>query len=226
MSYWKCSRQVFFTPIMTILSKPLNRNDNQMLVRECIFLKLLSYCSDGYVFSDHEHATRVLDLPHIQCKRVWELCEEHNILRECPGGYSANDWMSEKGLLFCGKIETKSKHQCRSKNDSNDKTAKTTPQKQLFNDKRVVQDIKRAVRPNVFLRQDEIDSLRSRFSDEQINLMLDRLSSYKSQSQRNYQSDMQAIERWVIKWLSDSNHERETTSEKPQNDFPDWITGG
>ena len=40
-----------------------------------------------------------LGRPIKQCERVWQLCIEENVLRPVPGGYSAIEWMREKGYF-------------------------------------------------------------------------------------------------------------------------------
>lgn len=87
-------------------------------------------------------------------------------------------------------------------------------------------EVKIAVRPNVYLSNSEIQTLREQFTDEQISLMVDKLSDYKSQTNRYYKSDYQAITRWVVKWMNDSlaSKQNESNDKNVTNQFPDWIT--
>jgi hypothetical protein len=85
-------------------------------------------------------------------------------------------------------------------------------------------ELKEAVRPNVFLTRSELDNLRSRYSDEQVCLILDKLSDYKLQTHRNYSNDFQAIEKWVLRWLDEQTPSRALSPEE-QGIFPSWLTG-
>lgn len=89
-------------------------------------------------------------------------------------------------------------------------------------------EVKERVRPNVFLTRSEINDLKSRFTDSQITLMLDKLSEYKSESKRYYASDFDAIERWVIKWLdgmtNNQSQKKASVYDEPF-EVPSWLTG-
>lgn len=87
-------------------------------------------------------------------------------------------------------------------------------------------ELKECVRPNVFLSRSEILDLKSRFTDDQITLMLDKLSEYKTTTNRLYKSDFDAIERWVIKWLNSTNTQQKQSMHKDANiEYPSWLTG-
>lgn len=88
-------------------------------------------------------------------------------------------------------------------------------------------EVKERVRPNVFLTRSEINDLKSRFTDSQITLMLDKLSEYKSETKRYYASDFDAIERWVIKWLNTTNNQSQKKASIYDEPFevPSWLTG-
>ena len=88
-----------------------------------------------------------------------------------------------------------------------------------------IDETKEAVRPNVFLTRSEILDLKTRFTDDQIKLMLDKLSEYKATNKRYYKSDFDAIERWVIRWLDDSTKQQKSSVIEEFVEFPSGLTG-
>lgn len=83
---------------------------------------------------------------------------------------------------------------------------------------------KHAVRKNVFLSENEIDELKAKYSQEQIDKMLDLLSDYKIEKGRSYASDYAAINRWTAKRILDEEKAKEEKAkEDSEQIFPDWI---
>lgn len=99
MGYWKCSVGIHMSAIMREIKKPTMLNDNHMLVREGIFIKMLSFCADGYRFYDAKQFAKMTSSPLKQCEIVWDICVDNNVLRECESGYSTTEWMREQGFL-------------------------------------------------------------------------------------------------------------------------------
>ena len=90
-----------------------------------------------------------------------------------------------------------------------------------------IDELKECVRPNVFLSRSEILDLKSRFTDDQVTLMLDKLSEYKATTGRYYRSDFDAIERWVVRWMNDQQ-KQQAQPPQPKDaiiEYPSWLTG-
>lgn len=249
MGYWKCSSNLYMMPIMREINKPIHPRDGFMSARESIFFKLLSFCVDGHVFVDVKQFAKTTALPLKQCQIVWDICIKNTVLREVEDGYSVNGWLIEHNMLG---IKANKNH-VTSESSENDSKAEeieqTQPVKQEAESKQVEEhnsmpkennpntvknvrgdNTKFQARPNVYLSYKELDELKAEFSDEEIALMLDRLSDYKTQSNRYYASDYQAIRKWVIKWLDTNRVARHTKgnqkkSENENSNFPTWLTG-
>lgn len=74
---------------------------------------------------------------------------------------------------------------------------------------------KHFVRENVSLFFSELEKLKTEFSQQELDWMLDLLSNYKLSSGRKYKSDYGAIRTWVIKRLEE---EKEKNSAKKEKD--------
>lgn len=57
------------------------------------------------------------------------------------------------------------------------------------------------LRENVFLTQRQKELLLKKYSEENFNKIIDKLSTYKKEKNKKYLSDFQAIKRWVEIWL-------------------------
>lgn len=86
-------------------------------------------------------------------------------------------------------------------------------------------EVKFAARENVFLTPDEVRSLHEKYTEEQVDAMLDKLSEYKTQKKRRYASDYLAINRWVVDWLfnSNGNKERDFSDNNASSIIPSWM---
>ena len=77
----------------------LNKYDSTGSHRLITLQFLLSNSVNGHAWQDADDLALRLGRPLKQCERVWQLCIEENVLRPVPGGYSAIEWMREKGYF-------------------------------------------------------------------------------------------------------------------------------
>lgn len=238
MGAFESSADIYSLPIINMVHDVGDKRAGHDLLRESIFLRLLSYSASDYQFVDANHFSRVAQVPDKQAALVWDLCQKEGVLRPVGDGFSARMWLAAQGRLVQKKaikpqikaikktespkpkteVEPLKVQETESPNDqSNDKEAcEVAPLS-------VDREIKEFVRPNVRLSRKEIISLREQFSDEEISKMLDKLSDYKTSSGRQYSSDYQAIMRWGYKTLRESK----INVKKPpvSFDIPDWMLG-
>lgn len=200
MGWWKCSNSIYFTDVVSALSKNQGRYAAGKTIRPFIFIRLLDYTSENVIFTSYEHLSNMTSQQAAQCQIVWDTCIKHNVLRKYENGYSAREWMQEQGLL---------------PEEQNQIIASSQPEQP----KRQY-EAKEQVRPNVRLSRKEIEELKKDYSDEEITRILDKLSDYKSSSGRNYSSDYQAIRKWVYKTLEAPEKKKPEIIE-----YPDWIFG-
>ena len=187
-------------------------------IRELIFIKMLNYSSVNYIFADSAQVSKLLSLSKKQCDIVWDICISNNVLRQVEGGYSAFDWMNENKLI-CGENPVTRIVYLPAKTETLVKEEK--PKK--------TKEYKEAVRHNVWLTRSEINELRKEFTDEDITLMVDKLSDYKSYTNKYYHSDYLVIRKWVVNWLNEQKARtsmmQKQSNSQVENNFPDWITG-
>lgn len=232
MAYWKCSCELYFHPVMKEITKPLHARDGFMVARESIFFKLLSYCANGHTFDSAGQFARYAMLPEKQCQAVWDVCVENNVIRDSGCGYTATDWMSENGLLFSGEI---SRFGAQSEKAGNYTPNPEASQIGAVLVRKSASAPRFPVRPNVYLSNEELAELNERFPSEHVTMMLDKLSSFKTEKNWKYRSDMDAIRRWVIKWLGQELAKRETYKDTVQEFYeasihnedgiPSWLNG-
>lgn len=244
MGWWKCSVDLYASRIMHDIVQPIHPRDGFMPARESIFMRLLSFCASEHVFWDVKQFSRLTTMPIKQCQIVWDICVKHNVLRKTDNGYTAIDWLKENGLLETATKGTRGRPITRTQESDvstaeqhKTETTQNTPEipTQPHEPQTITQPIqtlresprnnyskKFPVRDNVFLLSSELEDLKEQYSDEEISLMLDRLSEYKRTSNRNYKSDYQAIRRWVINWLKTSQDKKIPITE---SEFPNWLTG-
>lgn len=245
MGSWRFSCAIYYLPIVKEITEPVHPRDGFMIARESIFFKLLSFCANDNKFDNAEHFSRCAVLPKKQCEIVWDVCLKNNVLRKDGNGYSTLDWMRESGLV--AKPENKKTPQNSPECAPNVPGYGYTPKDETTQTKPVLRKetgysdgkTKLAIRPNVFLTEDEYNELKSKFSNEHLSLMLDKLDDYKTKRGAHYRSDMDAINRWVIKWLNqtilaqdvDKNrinrfYDKHGATEDVQGStFPAWLTG-
>lgn len=205
MGYWKCSCELYFHPVMQAITKPIHARDGFMVARESIFFKLLSYSANGMKFDCVEQFARYAMMPSKQCQVVWDVCISQNVLRKTESGYTASEWMTENSLLPCVQTPSDCVQNAPKLNETSEASVYTsapeTLQKGAVLTRKKPHSPKVAVRENVYLTDEELRLLQSQFQPEQVSMMLDKLSSFKTEKGWRYRSDFDAINRWVIKWL-------------------------
>lgn len=258
MGYWKCSIGLYLSPIMRAVTKPIHAKDGFMPARESIFIKLLSYCADGYKFYDAKHFSKITMSPQKQCEIVWDTCIENNVLREAVDGYSTAEWMQERGYLPTPTARQKRPTAASDAEANNNTTeAAEPPQSETCAQEtasapnatpttvdaepatkmeaqtcvsfkpqvRITAPQNRvAVRPNIWLSDDEVRLLKQKYSDNDITYMVDYYSNWKRSKGEDIRiSDYQAITRWVYRVL-DKRKQPETSAAIAA--MPDWVHGG
>lgn len=212
MSYWKCSTWFYLKPIMRVLSNQNPTSDLFTLARECVFFKLLNCCADNHEFENAESFSKLIGAPIKICETVWNICIENNVLRKTKNGYSVLEWMVDECIF-------------ESSSEQGVVVKESEPEKPKPKPRKNAKEDKIAARPNVFLTESELKQLKEEFTDEQVTLMVDKLSDYKYQNPyKHYASDFDAIKRWVIKWLKNGAYQKPKVFETHE-EFPDWITG-
>lgn len=197
--WWKFDSSILSSEIFYTLSKPTQKGDSAQKDRFYIFLLILTKSNEGMFFHSVTELQQSSRCTLKQCSIVWDICVQNNILVESDSGYSAFQWMKENGLIH------------------DDVQPKTQKEQKIDNS-----EIKEQVRPNVRLTRKELSKLKETFSDDQISKMLDKLSDYKSQNNKYYSSDYDAIQRWVIGWMRDDESKPKQAAKKPI-EFPKWV---
>lgn len=232
MGYWKCSCDLYFHPVMKEITKPLHARDGFMVARESIFFKLLSYCANGHAFEGVEQFAKYAMLPARQCQAVWDVCVKSDVLRKTEDGYTATDWMSESGLLPNAQ---NARLDASPRKADNYTSSAQSPQNGAILARESANTARFPVRPNVYLSEAELAELHERFPSGQVTMMLDKLSAFKTERNWRYRSDMDAIRRWVVKWLGQELAKRETNRDSVQKFYeasiqnidgiPTWLNG-
>lgn len=219
---------MFYSPVMNLVHEAGDKRAGHDLLRESIFFRLLSYSADNFNFLDSDHFAKIARVPSAQAKLVWDVCQNLGVLRPLGEGFSALDWLVDNHL-FLQKKASKSKiegsYESETMQEKKSETSTTKSESVVAKPERITieREIKEQVRPNVRLSRKEINSLREQFSDEEIAKMLDKLSTYKSNSGRTYSSDYQAIIKWVHKAIQEP---KVFPTKQPESfELPDWMLG-
>ena len=96
---WMIDADFFNERIAKRCTEPCMRRDSAGDRRLITMQFLLSNSVNGHAWQDAADLALRLGRPIKQCERVWQLCIEENVLRPVPGGYSAIEWMREKGYF-------------------------------------------------------------------------------------------------------------------------------
>lgn len=117
-------------------------------------------------------------------EKFFDILVERGVFREVEGGFSAYGWLLEQGRV--GEMKRKPKG--------------SDPAKKTF------------VRDNVSLTEREIETLKKTHSEGDIERFFDRLSKYKSETGKAYQSDYKAIIAWVIDAVNEDDKKQHEQS--------------
>jgi len=96
---WMIDADFFNERIARRCEEPMTKYDNTGAHRIFLLIFALSNSVNGHAWQDAADLALRLGRPIKQCERVWQLCIEENVLRPVPGGYSAIEWMREKGYF-------------------------------------------------------------------------------------------------------------------------------
>ena len=99
--WFKCGADMMNNVVMRDLSKPIMERDNYIKSRKFVFLFLLSETAEDRAddLQDAADLARLVDTTPKQAQIVWDVCIKHGVLRKGPNGYSAKQWMIERGIL-------------------------------------------------------------------------------------------------------------------------------
>lgn len=98
--WFKCGQELLQSAIMRDLSIRHGR-DNYISGRRYSLIILLSETAEDRAedLQDAADLARLVDTTPKQAQIVWDVCIKHNVLRKGPNGYSAKQWMIERGIL-------------------------------------------------------------------------------------------------------------------------------
>lgn len=99
--WFKFSQELLQSAIMRELFKAQKEKDNYGKLRKYTFIVLLSETAEDRAddLQDADDFARLVDTTPKQAQIVWDVCIKHNVLRKGPQGYSAKEWMIERGIL-------------------------------------------------------------------------------------------------------------------------------
>lgn len=124
-------------------------------------------------------------------EKFFDLLVERGIFREVEGGFSAYDWLFEQGRVGAMKCKPKG----------------SEPVEKKF------------VRENVSLTAKEIESLHKSHTARDVERFYDRLSKYKGETGKAYQSDYKAILAWVVGAVKEDDAKKQTDQDGPTCNF-------
>lgn len=237
MNKFLMSSSLYQQPVIFDIHNAGSQRWGFAILREAIFIRLLTLCAEGQIFSNSSHLATVTSLPEVQCNLVWDVCINDGVLNKADCGYSALKWLRNQGFLndaekrpktapnraekdeaynslpapeiarIDGVLTQESRHRGRPR-----KATQTAPQNRV------------AVRPNLWLSADEIAELKQKYSDSEITWMADFYSEWKRKKGVEISiSDFKALSGWV----GDAMRQKRQQQQQPQTEqFPDWVHGG
>lgn len=191
-------------------------------VRFRLFLRLLTLSETGLVMSDHRQFARLAGgfvSKNGQFQTVWDYCVGAGILRQCQGGFSAVDWMRERGLVAengnCSNLTSETHFESKAceypSRPQNASQSETSCKREALPSDTPCGKI--PVRENVHLTPAEIATVKRTYGEEHYDAILDRLSLYKKSSGKTYNSDAAAIDTWVAKAVRDEARKKDEMDE-------------
>lgn len=99
--WFKMGLDILNCAAMRELRKPLNAHECGYSYRQLAFVCLLSVTAAGSAndIRDASDLSRIVDTTPKQAQIMWDILLRHGVLRKGPMGYSARDWMIERGVL-------------------------------------------------------------------------------------------------------------------------------
>ena len=99
--WFKMGMEIINDSAMRELSNQMYLKDTRQDNRRFAFISLLTMTAEGFAecILDASHLARIIDTTPKQAQIVWDVCIKHGVLRKVPNGYSARQWMIERGIL-------------------------------------------------------------------------------------------------------------------------------
>lgn len=94
---WMIDLDFFNERISTLCCTPNTKHDPHGERKLIALIQMLCGSVNGKSWRDARDLSLMLRRPLRQCERVWQLCIEENVLRPVADGYSAIEWLKEKG---------------------------------------------------------------------------------------------------------------------------------
>ena len=100
-TWFKMGIEILNCPVMRELSRSQFERENCMAQRRIAFVHLLSITATGAAndIQDAADLARIVNTTQKQAQIVWDICIKHGVLRKGKYGYSAQEWMIERGIL-------------------------------------------------------------------------------------------------------------------------------
>ena len=96
---WMIDSDFFNERIAMKCGTPSSPHDNTSERKVLALIQLFCDSVNGKSWLDAADLSMRLRRPLKQCERVWQLCIEENVLRPVDDGYSAIEWLREKGYF-------------------------------------------------------------------------------------------------------------------------------
>lgn len=99
--WFKMGMDILNSSVVRELSRPIIRRDTGQIFRRMAFIDLLSVTAEDQAndIQDASDLARLVDTTPKQAQVVWDILIKHGVLRQGPMGYSAREWMIERGIL-------------------------------------------------------------------------------------------------------------------------------
>lgn len=177
MAWWKLSSETMNLHVFKEISKSLCRGDRPE-IRLIALIKLICDSANGNTFKTSSDFAFITGTSKKQAEIVWNIMIAENALREKNGEFSALEWMRENKLIGS---ETANKAVAR-------QIRRNTP----------IPEEKTQFSAHVSLSAVEHTELVKTLGERKFQAVIDKLENYKATTGKTYDSDFDAINRWVI----------------------------
>lgn len=98
--YFLFSENLYESDVMRTLALPQSHKDSARNTRKLALIVLCYRTANGteYIQNPTDLA-QLVDTTPKQAQIVWDILIKHGVLRKGPQGYSAREWMIERGIL-------------------------------------------------------------------------------------------------------------------------------
>ena len=99
--WFKCGCDLLQSAVFRDAQKTLYKSENKQSERVNALIYLFAQTADGRAddIQGVEDLARVVGSSQRQAEIVWDICLKHGVLRKTAYGYSAREWMIERGIL-------------------------------------------------------------------------------------------------------------------------------